>query len=509
MLPADTLWSWIGNAPPSALLELVRRFDQGGEFEKGLAMANAATGVNLERDVIGRIGPMVGAFASRGTGGGSGPMGLVAFAQCDDPSRVMATLERLVARFAKDNGAKVETKKWKHGDDVCLSFLMPGTPLPLEPTFATTGDVLYVAVSRGAIKEALDQRALRERRTSILDHPRLKELPTGALQGLIAFGFNDTPEALERGYGTLTMLQSSLGSMIQGAGLPAGAQAFVPDLSELLPTFTAMARGARPSLSLTYVHGEDLLAATTHDSSFLARMTATLGSPGGQIQPMMVPMVAAVAIPRLMASRLKANEAAAISTLRSIASAQAQLQHSGAIDVDVDGGGEYGLFGDLAGSRNLRGTDAPLAPAVLSPAFGELQPDDCGGAVIRRSGYIFQMWLPGKWVPGATTGVTDSPVAGPAEGVDADASEVLWRCYAWPEKAGQTGQRAFFLDQEGDLYFLANTRDVTRRPYEGTCADGGRQPTFDAISETAGDFDSHPPATGGLSSDGELWQRLL
>ena len=92
-----------------------------------------------------------------------------------------------------------------------------------------------------------------------------------------------------------------------------------------------------------------------------------------------IAIIASIAIPKLMAARLSANEAAAIATLRSISSAQAQVQSSGAIDTDGDGGGEYGYFGELSGQAFLRdvvagapGVSATqvLNPAVLSSAFG-------------------------------------------------------------------------------------------------------------------------------------------
>ena len=60
-----------------------------------------------------------------------------------------------------------------------------------------------------------------------------------------------------------------------------------------------------------------------------------------------IAIIASIAIPKLLTARLAANESAAISTLRSISSAQAQLQSAAAIDSDSDGGGEYGFFGEL------------------------------------------------------------------------------------------------------------------------------------------------------------------
>ena len=112
-----------------------------------------------------------------------------------------------------------------------------------------------------------------------------------------------------------------------------------------------------------------------------------------------IAIIASIAIPKLMSARLSANESAAISTLRSVASAQAQIQSSSAVDTDADGGGEYAYFGELSGVDPLRisaagvpaagGAVDLLNPAILSSAFGNI-----AASVVVRSGYCFQMFLP-------------------------------------------------------------------------------------------------------------------
>src|SRR5262245_40036211 len=52
----------------------------------------------------------------------------------------------------------------------------------------------------------------------------------------------------------------------------------------------------------------------------------------------------------LAAAALAANESAAIAMMRVIVSCEAQIQITGAIDVDGDGMGEYGYFGEMAGT---------------------------------------------------------------------------------------------------------------------------------------------------------------
>ena len=129
-----------------------------------------------------------------------------------------------------------------------------------------------------------------------------------------------------------------------------------------------------------------------------------------------IAIIASVAIPRLMAARLSANESAAISTLRTLSSAQAQIQSSAAIDTDADGGGEYGFFAELSGQVPMRvsaaglpvagllGTDN-LNPAIMSAAFGNLN----GSSQVVRSGYTFQMFLPAATVGGLVGGIAEDP----------------------------------------------------------------------------------------------------
>src|SRR5262245_16087119 len=133
-----------------------------------------------------------------------------------------------------------------------------------------------------------------------------------------------------------------------------------------------------------------------------------------------IAIIASIAIPKLMSARISANENAAIATLRSIASAQAQLQSSCAIDTDADGGGEYGFFGELAGTAPLRiydvATDGPvmdvqpLDPAILPTPFGDVLVvnNEC---IVERAGYYFKMFLPEATNANDIAGVAeDGPV---------------------------------------------------------------------------------------------------
>jgi prepilin-type N-terminal cleavage/methylation domain-containing protein len=215
-----------------------------------------------------------------------------------------------------------------------------------------------------------------------------------------------------------------------------------------------------------------------------------------------IAIIASIAIPKLMSARISANENAAIATLRSIASAQAQLESSCAIDTDADGGGEFGFFGELSGRAPLRIFDPAipgpaigpdpigdrLEPPILPTAFGDIIVDGNGDGIVERAGYYFKMFLPDATPAGggATPGFAEDGVAlvgGAAAAAipDSDNCEILWACYAWPVDAGKTGNRAFFINQEGDLLQTLNDENGTNVAiyYQGTAV--ADMPTFDAM----------------------------
>ncbi|MEW6073930.1 MAG: prepilin-type N-terminal cleavage/methylation domain-containing protein [Planctomycetota bacterium] len=237
-----------------------------------------------------------------------------------------------------------------------------------------------------------------------------------------------------------------------------------------------------------------------------------------------IAVVASIAIPKLMSTRIAANENAALATLRSLATAQAQIVSACAIDADADGGGEFAYIGELVGVASLRiydvATGAPgigverLAPPILPTPFGDIVVDANGHGVVERAGYYFKMWLPAAAAGGAIAGVPEDGTAG-VGGADAanlpDSSngEILWCCYAWPVDAGVTGSRAFFINQEGDLLQFLNADET----YDDI-VNAANIPAFDAAySDGTGGLDmgarlgitAQITADGEAANDGNTW----
>src|SRR5438046_386876 len=82
---------------------------------------------------------------------------------------------------------------------------------------------------------------------------------------------------------------------------------------------------------------------------------------------------------RLLAEHARANETAAVATLRNVISAQAQFQMSAKADTDNDNNGEYGGFIEMSGAAPGRMAGI-LTPPVLSGAFRALT---ANGEVLR------------------------------------------------------------------------------------------------------------------------------
>ncbi len=208
-----------------------------------------------------------------------------------------------------------------------------------------------------------------------------------------------------------------------------------------------------------------------------------------------IAIIASIAIPNLLSARLNANESAAIATLKNISSAQSQCQASGVIDVNANGSGEYGFFGELSGKVVVRAGTQSISPPVLSTAFGNID----ANSNVQRSGYLFRMFLPSATAAGLMETALTGGDPSNAAGVDPGQAETLWACYAWPQVFGNSGKRTFFINQAGDV--LQTNAAILQ--YTSTTS----IPTFDAaFRTTVGTLAlSMPVAANTLGHDGNVW----
>jgi prepilin-type N-terminal cleavage/methylation domain-containing protein len=207
-----------------------------------------------------------------------------------------------------------------------------------------------------------------------------------------------------------------------------------------------------------------------------------------------IAIIAAIAIPNLLSARLNANETAAVATLRNISSAQAQFQASSHADSDNDGTGEFGVFGELSAGTVVRSTTVTINPSVLSGAFKTVN----ANGEVTRSGYIFQMFLPGA----AGVAVPEDANGGATGAIDDDLAETTYCCYAWPANYNNSGNRTFFVNQTGDV----TATDVSTYTGNNGIADANAGAAFmpgGAATAITGNV-----AIGTIARDGEMWKQV-
>lgn len=161
-----------------------------------------------------------------------------------------------------------------------------------------------------------------------------------------------------------------------------------------------------------------------------------------------IALIVTIALPSLLSSRLSANEGSAVGTIRQILQSQVQFAARKEADLNGNGTGEFGTFGEMSGNVAVRAANGGtrfLEPAVVNRSFRAISPV---GEMLRE-GYYFRIYLPGS----IGEGLIEQPGGGADPGVDADRAETTWCVYAWPANYGSTGRRTFFANQLGDILF--------------------------------------------------------
>lgn len=262
--------------------------------------------------------------------------------------------------------------------------------------------------------------------------------------------------------------------------------------------------------------------------------------------PVVAAIVAAIAIPNLLEPKISWNDVYVLASLRTLGRVQEEFRERRFVDLDGDGAGEFGSFGELTGVDGVRADAAArrrgscVDPPILSPSLSSV--DDEGRA--SRSGYFFRLLLPGNGgAPvhegrAATWSGGVCPEHGPCPGpptrhpcpscknppprvihpgtgfsgpVDADGAERSWCAYAWPVQAygelkgsARFHNRVFFADASGGVWQTFN-QDCRYRGED-------HAPSWDAAmpEDGWGVAWASPPA--GVEEyrgrDGNLWKRV-
>jgi type II secretory pathway pseudopilin PulG len=220
-----------------------------------------------------------------------------------------------------------------------------------------------------------------------------------------------------------------------------------------------------------------------------------------------IAIIAAIAIPNLLAAKLTSNETAAIATLRSVVTAQAQISVAGRIDADNDGRGEFGTFMEMTGSVGVRRGFSPgppaasnfsvIGPTLNPPVLSTVMASIDANGFITKAGYAYMVFLPDTGDPALfvhETGPVSSP--GLTGDVGVDLSEVYWCAYAQPVALHNSGNRRFFSSMRGDI--LQSSNDVAKM--------GGVSSPILPESAFMGTGITSTLAAGTKGMDGDVWK---
>jgi hypothetical protein len=203
---------------------------------------------------------------------------------------------------------------------------------------------------------------------------------------------------------------------------------------------------------------------------------------------------------------MRANESTVVGSLKTIATQEAIFRQQAEVDQNGNGIGEYGLLGELAGELAMRVKtgDSSIRIANLAYISQQLRTGGrAGEGIAEKSGYLFKIYLSNATPDNYRAAGDDHDLGGtPAEaGAAAHAAamplqESTFALYAWPAEIHKTGNRAFFVNEVGEVY----ATKMEQRTYSGTSA----VPAADA-AYVGTVFRSKIPGDRAPGNDGNYW----
>jgi hypothetical protein len=286
MVPADATFAEIGQYRISGLGDMLRQFlptmeDMGLEgmelegMEDPFALFAEHTGLDLERDLLAHFGDSYGFYTSDTTGGG-GLMSSVLFMEVTEADALGGSLQRLndkINALTREHAKGYVQIRTVERNGLSLTMLtFPGLPVPLEISWTISEGYLVFGATPHAVIAAVEQ--ARGTGPSLLDNVSFLEMGGGAWKGATYVTFTDMPRLARSGYG-LTQLACS--AIANGVRSPANPQR---DPGVILPAFNKLMDGAKASVSIYRLDGNDLVGTFQADRSFLVNLCGGLGLVG-------------------------------------------------------------------------------------------------------------------------------------------------------------------------------------------------------------------------------------
>jgi len=276
LVPADAVWASVGTTNFQGTLDYILAMMEEPLAQMGMGdpveMIAGMTGFHIEADLVDHLGDAVGLYTSDTTGGG-GLLSMVAFVELKNADGMIDTTERLqdMLNGLADAEAEgyVEARSWDMGGTTYVTLTFPGLPVPAEPTLAFTDTHMFAALTASSCVAAVGQ--AKGEGMSLLDHPRFKENLPGSIEGAYSVAFFDSPRMMKDGYGVMNLVCSALANGTRSrhdATREAGL---------VMPSYHDLMRGAKASVSVSRVVGDDFISQAQGDRSVLVNATSMVG----------------------------------------------------------------------------------------------------------------------------------------------------------------------------------------------------------------------------------------
>lgn len=314
-IPADATYAQAGMFDWSKLPDMLRDLArQAGEEEDPFAVMASELGFNPDTDLIAHLGDTFVLYQSDTTGGG-GLMSMATIVSLKNADAFAQTHEKIKARINQigDRHGKgyVRIQPWREGDLQAFTIMTPGLPLPLEFSWAITGDHLVAGATRGAMLAAVNQ--LRNPTSSILDNKKVIEMAGGRLDDIMQFEYVDTPRHARQGYGVAQVLASAIANVVRSPSDHAR------DPGPIMLPYNDFLKGVQPMVSVGRWSGDDLIYTWQGDRSTMVNIAGAGGAMGGMTGLVMIAALGGVMLPALSNARQQALEIKNMATIRAIA----------------------------------------------------------------------------------------------------------------------------------------------------------------------------------------------
>jgi len=301
-----------------SLLETIETaIEASGEEE--YAQFTDQLGVDLLHDVLGNLGDRLISYQSESTGGG-GLLSLVVLVELQDAQAFGEAHAKIVDRLntlAEENiDGYARVQQWDTDGVDAYSITAPGLPIPIEPSWAMSEGTLIVALSPGALEQAVAQ-VHSHSGQSIVDNRSFKSavlsrMPKGRAH---AISYYDAARLTKKGYGLTTMLSIALANAARSPKHPERV------LGSIMPDFTSFTKDVAPSSTVSWWDGDDFRTHYIGDESSLVQLSVGFGAIS-DVQGVIVPAFAAgILLPALGKAQERANELRASTQVRSVAQA--------------------------------------------------------------------------------------------------------------------------------------------------------------------------------------------